>query len=82
MRNVKQLSPQSFGASILPAGQDINGYIVTCEVQVYDSFQATSSKLATVKVTEEKLETSALAAFLDPSKINSDALTSTSTASL
>ena len=82
MRNVQQLSPQSFSASILPAGQDINGYNVSCEVQVYDSFQANSSMLTIVKVVEVKLETSALADFLNPSKIKSDALTSSSTAAL
>ena len=80
MSTVKPTSSISFGASILPAGKDIQGYNVTCQLQVFDYYLANASMNAKVKVTEVKMNTASLESLLFSTTPSTNKLTSASTA--
>jgi REJ domain len=77
---VKPTSSISFGASILPAGKDTQGYNVTCQLQVFDYYLANASMNAMIKVTEVKMTTASLESMLFSTTPSTNQLTSTSTA--
>ena len=57
---MQPMSQTAFISAPLPAGQDTNGFNITCQAQVFDSYLAYSRINATVTVTKVALKSSAL----------------------
>ena len=57
---MQKVSQTAFTSSLLPAGQDSNGFNITCQAQVFDSYLAYSGISTTVTVTKVALKQSAL----------------------
>jgi REJ domain len=57
---MQPLKRTAYTSTILPAGQDISGYNVSCQVKVYDSYLAFSSAAFTVTVHNVVIKASAL----------------------
>lgn len=80
LSNVKPASSISFGSSILPAGKDIQGYNVSCQLQVFDYYLANSIMNTMIKVTEVKMNIASLESLLFSTAPSTNQQTSTSTA--
>ena len=48
-------SPLAYGSTILPAGQDTSGFLIPCQLQVFDSYLAYSSVNLTVTVRKSNI---------------------------
>jgi REJ domain len=57
---MQPMSQTAFTSAPLPAGQDTNGFNITCQAQVFDSYIAYSRSTCTVTVTKAALKSSAL----------------------
>ena len=57
---MQPMSQTAFTFAPLPTGQDTNGFNITCQAQVFDSYLAYSRINATVTVTKVALKSSAL----------------------